>query len=811
MLVRLEKINKYFNKRKKNEIHVINNTSLEMDEKGMVALLGPSGCGKTTLLNAIGGLDKVNNGHIYINGERITHRRSGAVDKIRTLNVGYIFQNYNLVENMSVFDNVALALKMTGVKDQKIIKEKVDYVLEQVGMYRYRNRYANMLSGGERQRVGIARAIVKNPAIIIADEPTGNLDSRNTIEIMNIIRSISQNRLVILVTHEEELAKFYASRIIRIKDGTIESDEQNIHDNNLNYRMENQIYLKDIKEHKRLKNGYFDIDFYNDEQIPISLDIAVRNGNIYIQSKGKNARIELVDEQSSIELIDSHYKELTKEDSLDNGFDAEKLEYHGKRKYTSIINPLRMVINGFKSVFGYPILKKILLIGFLVSAMFITYAMGNIFGVLNITDDEFVKADRSYLTIVSKNVKVKQYKKYEKDDRFQYVMPGDSIINLSISNDDYLQLRPFSASLTGSLSDSGKLSNSDLVSGRLPENKQEIVVDQMILDTTISESYTKQAGLADASDFLEQEVQINNLDPFTIVGITDFQSPCIYADQDRFIDLIYNSSEIEGDMYESDSGSDKTLMDYQWKKSDVTLKKGTWPQKAYEVIVNESNKEEMPLNKEIDTTVNGQKLKVVGYYTDKSNSDYMLVNGTTIKYQLITSSSNITACPENKDETLAELQSEGVNIKDTYQTSKDEYVKELWSYVRSSLILAAVVLAISFIEIFLIMRASFLSRVKEVGVYRAIGVRKRDIYKMFIGEIFAITTIASMPGFLFMAYIIHKVSSIPAFADMFLVTPSMLILCIILLYGFNLLFGLLPVFRTMRKRPAAILSRTDIN
>lgn len=762
-------------------------------------------------MNAIGGLDKVNNGHIYINGERITRRRSGAVDKIRTLNVGYIFQNYNLVENMSVFDNVALALKMTGVKDQKIIKEKVDYVLEQVGMYRYRNRYANMLSGGERQRVGIARAIVKNPAIIIADEPTGNLDSRNTIEIMNIIRSISQNRLVILVTHEEELAKFYASRIIRIKDGTIESDEQNIHDNNLNYRMENQIYLKDIKEHKRLKNGYFDIDFYNDEQIPISLDIAVRNGNIYIQSKGKNARIELVDEQSSIELIDSHYKELTKEDSLDNGFDAEKLEYKGKRKYTSIINPLRMVISGFKSVFAYPILKKILLIGFLVSAMFITYAMGNIFGVLNITDDEFIKADRSYLTIVSKNVTVKQYKKYEKDDRFQYVMPGDSMINLSISNDDYLQLRPFSASLTGSLSDSGKLSSSDLVSGRLPENKQEIVVDQMILDTTISECNTKQAGLADASDFLEQEVQVNNLDPFTIVGITDLQSPCIYADQDKFIDLIYNSSESGEDMYESDSGSDKTLMNYRWKKSDVTLKKGTWPQKAYEVIVNENNKEEMPLNKEIDTTVNGQKLKVVGYYTDKSSSDYMLVNGTTIKYQLITSSSNITACPENKSETLAELQSEGVNIKDTYQTSKDEYVKELWSSVRSALILAAVVLAISFIEIFLIMRASFLSRVKEVGVYRAIGVRKRDIYKMFIGEIFAITTIASMPGFLFMAYIIHKISSIPAFEDMFLVTPSMLIICIILLYGFNLLFGLLPVFRTMRKRPAAILSRTDIN
>ena len=224
MMVRLENVNKYFNRRKKNEIHVINDTSLNMENKGLIALLGPSGCGKTTLLNVIGGLDKVNGGRVYINGEKITGRRAGKVDKIRNLNVGYIFQNYNLVDNMTVFDNVAIALKMVGVKDKKEIEEKVNYVLEKVGMYRYRNRYADMLSGGERQRVGIARAIVKNPAIVIADEPTGNLDSKNTLEVMNIIKAISEDKLVILVTHEEQLADFYASRIIRILDGRVVSD-----------------------------------------------------------------------------------------------------------------------------------------------------------------------------------------------------------------------------------------------------------------------------------------------------------------------------------------------------------------------------------------------------------------------------------------------------------------------------------------------------------------------------------------------------------------------------------------------------------
>lgn len=156
-MLKLDNVNKFFNRRKQNEIHVIKNVSLDMESSGLVALLGPSGCGKTTLLNVIGGLDKVNGGKVYVNGQQLTGRSSGKTDKIRNLNIGYIFQNYNLVDNMTVFDNVAIALRMSGVKDSREIEEKVNYVLKKVGMFRYRGRYANMLSGGERQRVGIAQ------------------------------------------------------------------------------------------------------------------------------------------------------------------------------------------------------------------------------------------------------------------------------------------------------------------------------------------------------------------------------------------------------------------------------------------------------------------------------------------------------------------------------------------------------------------------------------------------------------------------------------------------------------------------------
>ena len=149
-MIKLENIDKYFNRFKKNQIHVINNTSLEFEDKGLVALLGPSGSGKTTLLNVIGGLDKVGKGKIYVNGRKMTSKFSYKVDKLRNLNIGYIFQDYKLVENLSVYDNVALSLKLIGIKDKKEIDKRVTYVLEKVGMYRYRKRPANMLSGGER-------------------------------------------------------------------------------------------------------------------------------------------------------------------------------------------------------------------------------------------------------------------------------------------------------------------------------------------------------------------------------------------------------------------------------------------------------------------------------------------------------------------------------------------------------------------------------------------------------------------------------------------------------------------------------------
>ncbi|MEG0391829.1 MAG: ABC transporter ATP-binding protein/permease [Anaerovoracaceae bacterium] len=816
-MVKLEQLNKYFNKNKKNEIHVIDNTSLEFNETGIVSLLGPSGCGKTTLLNVIGGLDKVNKGNVYINGQKMTGRRTGKIDEIRNLNIGYIFQNYNLVETMTVFDNVAMVLKMIGMKDKEEIAEKVNYALELVGMYRYRNRYADMLSGGERQRVGIARAIAKNPAIIIADEPTGNLDSKNTLEVMNIIKAISEKKLVILVTHEEKLADFYSDRIIRIRDGVVVSDQANENRNDLDYRQENKIYLKDIEKHERLTTEDYDIRLYDETGSKVSLDIVVKNGNIYFKSRSEGDRLEVIDENSSIEFIDDHYRKMSKEEYEKHRFDPEKLRPANPPKNSSIVNPITMITGGFKKVANYHILKKLLLVGFFVSAMFIIYAISNIFGVTNIQDAKFVTENKDNLQIVGKNIKVEDYLAYEQDPTVDYVLPGNSKVSFDIKYKDYLQTSQNSESISGSLSAIDTLTQGDLVAGTLPTSDREIVIDQSTVKGLIAEGAAKSAGLVEAKDFIGKQVTVANMAPFTIVGITDKASPCIYTARTQFINIIAGS--VSGG--EGGGGGAKSagaaatpsaeVIDVALKQDSITLKKGTMPNNDYEVLVNIKNEESMPLNKEIKDKVNDKKLKVVGYYYDKYDSDYKLVNHDTVKYNTIVTKENVTIYPKDKAAAIESFQNKKINVVDTYEVARAKYVKNSWPSMLSAIILAGVILAISFIEIYLIIRASFLSRVKEIGVYRAIGVRKMDIYKMFLGEILAITTLAGLPGYLFMAYILEQLTHISYTKDMYMMNFPILLLGFVVIYAFNIFFGMFPVWKTLQKTPAAILSRTDVD
>lgn len=809
-MIRIENLNKYFNHHRKNEIHVINNTSLTIEKTGLVALLGSSGSGKTTLLNTIGGLDKVKSGNIYINNQKITSKFSYKVDKIRNLNIGYIFQDYKLVDNLSVYDNVALVLKMIGIKDKKEIDKRVSYVLERVGMYRYRKRPASMLSGGERQRVGIARAIVKNPNIIIADEPTGNLDSKNSLEIMNIIKAIAKDRLVILVTHEVNLAKFYATRIIEITDGKIIKDYENSHNDELDYAIDNRFYLKDFKNEKNVTNDTCNLNIYSDNNAKLVLDIIVKNNNIYIRSSD-NKKIEVIDENSNIEIVNDHYKKMNQKDILKYQFNFKDIiDDSIKPKYSSIFNPFTFITNGFKKVFDYPIIKKILLVGFFLSGFFIMFATSRIAANLKIEDKDFVKVNSNYLSIETNKIKIDDYLKYKSEANINYIIPTDSLINLGIKVDDFYQTSRQNVNIEGSLSSIKMINDKDLIKGVFPTNNNEIVVDKLTVDNLLSKEVSKMIGLEDRDDILNRIIEIPNLKDFKIVGIVDLGSPSIYVDESNFINILYNTSASSEDINTNQANID-SIFDYTLVSDKITIKEGKLPENDYEVIVNYDNKEEMKLNKEINQEINNHKLKVVGYYESADQVNNYYVNQEMILYKLLEKSKNITIYPENKELVLNTFRDKyGVNIKDSYESDRDKYISGRADATKIAITSSLVILAISFIEIILMLRSSFLSRVKEVGIYRAIGVKKIDIYTMFSGEIIAITTLTSIPGIILAAYIINTLSTIPLVSKEFLVNPFILLITVVCIYIFNLIVGLLPVCNTIRKRPAEILSRTDL-
>lgn len=204
-------------------IIALNNVSLSFRQNEFVSILGPSGCGKTTMLNIIGGLDQYDNGDLVINGRSTKKYKSADWDAYRNRSIGFVFQSYNLIGHQTVLQNVEIALTLSGVTASER-KRRAKQALLDVGLGDKLRKKPNQLSGGQMQRVAVARALVNNPDIILADEPTGALDSHTSVQLMDILKEISKTRLVIMVTHNGELAEEYSTRIIRLLDGEIQSD-----------------------------------------------------------------------------------------------------------------------------------------------------------------------------------------------------------------------------------------------------------------------------------------------------------------------------------------------------------------------------------------------------------------------------------------------------------------------------------------------------------------------------------------------------------------------------------------------------------
>lgn len=245
-MIKLENINKSFNRNLKNKNQVLQNVSLTLPDKGLIAIFGKSGSGKTTLLNIIGGLIKPDSGNIIFNNKKLKF----VNDDLRNKEIGFIFQNYYLEKNYKITEIIANQALISGITDKEVINNNTIKALDLVEMTRFKNKTGDSLSGGQKQRVAIARALAKDANIILADEPTGNLDSVNTTKVMDILKEISKTKLVVLVTHELSLIEKYADNFIELVDGKI---IHNLDENKV--EIDEHKYSETPQEAKKIKTG----------------------------------------------------------------------------------------------------------------------------------------------------------------------------------------------------------------------------------------------------------------------------------------------------------------------------------------------------------------------------------------------------------------------------------------------------------------------------------------------------------------------------------------------------------------------------
>ncbi len=540
-MIQVTALNKYFHNGV-STLHILKDINLTFPEKGLVTIFGHSGSGKTTLLNIIGLMDSFDSGEINWYGKTFDKYHYKQFDEIRNKDIGYIFQNYHLIEEESVYDNVAYPLHLLGIKDKKVIDNQVMYALEAVGMAPFYKRNVKMLSGGQQQRVAIARAIAKDAKVIIADEPTGNLDSDNTFEVMNIIKKISKERLVILVSHEENLVDFYSDRIIQIQDGSIISDKEH-QGTTLLHKDTRNIYLGDMNVSSSLENEQIHVDFYSSKKEDnLDLDVVLKGDTYYIKPK-QNKKIIVVDETSEVKFVKESQEEFQEKLSTkEHKFDLSKV--HIKEEYCSKRNPFALLGSAIKNSFfkSKRFFKRSRLTSFVfvLSSILFAFLFPTLNRYINVIKYEYLDASAQTLKVVVPNDVQPQIVYEELNNQFKN---DDNV--LSIHSPTYYYCDFFCSNFysfnshisAGCYPMDASVYPYDITSGRKVSADDEVVISKLICSSVLESRESQFLGVKTNDDFLDTVITFNGRE-LKVVGLSDEKSCAIMLPHALYEDMI---------------------------------------------------------------------------------------------------------------------------------------------------------------------------------------------------------------------------------------------------------------------------------
>ena len=847
-MIRIEKLNKIYNKGQANALHVLHDLSLELPDKGMVAVFGRSGCGKTTLLNICGGLDRFDSGEVLINGEDIRK----DTDTLRNREIGYIFQNYNLNQKENVQENVADALRLVGMKDEAEISRRAEAALAAVGMLKYRRRLPNTLSGGQQQRVAIARAIVKNPRVVLADEPTGNLDEANTLQVMDMLRSIAKEHLVILVTHEANLVDLYCDRVIELSDGRIVHTYENEKAMGADAAGRREIYLGELPRRQTVW-ALADVEYYGEApEEPLHLIVVNQNGRMYL--KVDDPHVQILDENSEIKLREGVY-EARPDAAGRTALDLSALPPVEAGTCGRLFHLKNAVRSGFEAVSlkkkkkGSRLLRLVMVM-FAAILVLMSASFGTSFRSLGESRAK-VASDLYYVGIGS-SAQLEQVKKaalpehgvdsiyYRRLWSEPYVLPSFSVVpghfitSAAMNSTITVEAYPLAASL---LPESAKILAGKADGGAV---LTKAAADELLEGSSVGylKTYEDLLGLP-----LGQGRNADSTMNVNIAAVAEGSEKTIYLPDDALADWLMSA---EGDLpvYRASAAADAGITVPEGKAVILAFyEEGKVPEPGEELHIRGVTLEtERVINVWEDDPYDSPYYHVVNYDADQSFAEPIFYDSVCFlvsdaDYQRIASSlgktdESVNPWPiydldqegrgsgwyavlhaENKaeaEQAVQQLSAEGLKVYTPEETVKT-VMKNARGEVRGQLIGLAVMTGILCLCMYFIMRAGLMSRVKEVGICRAIGVTKRNLVFRFLIESLVLCGVTVMAGFLISSILMRYWVTNSALMKLLFHYPLWMCLSLFVLLLILCVFcGIIPILLLLRRTPSEILAKYDI-
>lgn len=855
-MINVSNLKKTYNKGKENQIKVINDTSLSLPSTGLISFLGQSGSGKTTLLNTIGFLDKADSGTISYDENTFSSYKMSKVDKYRAANIGYIFQNYNLIQDVTVEENLRIALDLIDVTDEEEISKRIEYVLKAVGLYKYRKKLALALSGGQQQRVSIARALIKNSKVIIADEPTGNLDSTNSIEIMNILKKVSEKSLVLLVTHDKTLAEVYSNQIIEVSDGNIIKTYTPDGTIGLANKNDDIIHLLDYTKLEEQGNTTNTTIYHDGSYDDLKITIVVKNGTYYLES---NHKIKLL-EDTNLTLKNDHYEEI-KEAKVDD-FDYDTSWYSQSKKKNIFKSIGLEFIKTFKGFFQTRKRAKFfhiafVLIGILLAGANTLFIYNNTIDTSNFSNETdayqlslYESENKNLLLEANENGLINSVY-YRDDGRYIYISKTiNSFITRSYSknvNFYSLDLIEDYDMICGDKSSYvlGKDLADDIIATLDCDLEYEDLVGIEINMKTISGISSKQTNCGYYSSYSRtfisnisdetSDYSLYKYSEYKVVYGRDvdptknemlIKAPTDITNLDEKFDsdlLIYPN--LVGYFTSTNDSKPCTyylvssLEDIEFKpelcvtedKFDYEIVEGNTPNNDNEILVHADTTYEIGEEKD--------GYKIVGKFIYTSNypsyyQQYIIGTSKEMNKILISSKSYNTVFTTNNINNLKSFfKSNGLTINNAYEISYNEAKADMKEANFIIVSLTAGLVVISMIYIYFTMRSKMIQDIYDIGVYRCLGLSRGRLISKYLIDIIVTSTLTTLLGFILFSliygYIAGKITSLggslPTVLDNYITYLSVLFL-----YALNIFFGLLPIVSLLRKTPAEIISKYDI-